>query len=126
MTIRAWAREAARTLRTAAGETCRIWIGGVRHQGQFWLYRDVADLPIEYQQIFGEAGDYRVLIQVDADDAAPVQMILRVVAAEGEKTPNAIQRGRVEVALLADDSPAFDWAFVGAVAPAPGSEWRTT
>jgi hypothetical protein len=88
----------------APAELCRIWVGAVRSQGQFWLYRDRKDLPIEYQQVFGPAGDYRVLIQVDADDAAPVQAILRVLAAEGEKL-------EAEVALIAQASPVVDWAL---------------
>lgn len=93
----------------APGEKCRAWIGGVRSQGQFWLYRDVNDLPVEYQQVFGPAGDYHVLIQVDADDAAPVQVILRVLAAEGVKPVSGIQRGQAEVALLAQGSPVVEW-----------------
>lgn len=93
----------------APGEKCRAWIGGVRGQGQFWLYRDVNDLPVEYQQVFGPAGEYHVLVQVDADDAAPVQVILRVLAAEGEKTVSGIHRGQAEVALLTQGSPIVEW-----------------
>lgn len=94
----------------APAEICRFWIGGVRSQGQFWLYRDVADLPIEYQQIFGEAGEFRVLVQIDADDAAPVQALLRVVTAEGEKPTSGIHRGKAQLALLAVGSSTIEVA----------------
>lgn len=98
-------------------EKCRAWIGGIRSQGQFWLYRDANDLPIEYQQVFGRAGEYHVLVQVDADAAAPVQVILRVLAAEGEKPVSGVHRGRAEVTLLAQGSPTVDWIAPPAQAP---------
>lgn len=101
----------------APGEKCRIWLGGVRSQGQFWIYRDVNDLPIEYQQIFGRAGDYRVLLQLDADGAPPVQAVLRVLAAEGEKPKvSGIHRGQAEIELLAQGSPIVSWP------PAPAAQ----
>lgn len=56
----------------------RIWIAAVRDMGQMWIYRDTKALPLEYQQIFGESGEYRMVIQVDADDLAPVQVHLEV------------------------------------------------
>ncbi|GAM97383.1 hypothetical protein U91I_01009 [alpha proteobacterium U9-1i] len=94
----------------APGEKCRVWLGGVRAQGQFWIYRDVNDLPVEYQQVFGRAGEFHVLIQVDADGAPPLQFVLRVRAAAGE-APNTsgIMRGRAEIALLTQASPRVAW-----------------
>jgi hypothetical protein len=94
----------------AANEKCRVWLGGVRSQGQFWVYRDVSDLPIEYQQVFGRAGEYHILLQFDADDAPPLQTVLRVLASEGEKPKvSGIHRGKAEVELLAQASPTVDW-----------------
>lgn len=103
----------------APGERCRAWLGGVRSQGQFWIYRDKNDLPIEYQQIFGRAGEYCVLLQLDAAGAPPVQAVLRVRAAEGEKPKTSgIQRGKAEIQLLAQGSPTVQWPMS---APVPAA-----
>lgn len=99
----------------APGEKCRVWLGGVRSQGQFWIYRDVNDLPIEYQQIFGRAGEYHVLLQLDAAGAPPVQVVLRVTAAEGDKPKvSGIHRGKAEIELLAQGSPTVSWPLAPA------------
>jgi hypothetical protein len=92
-----------------AGETRRIWIGGVRTHGHFWIYRDVKDLPLEAQQVFGPPGTYRIVVQVDSDDIAPVQVLLEVKAAEGPKPEKAgLWRGTAEVAILAQGSPVVE------------------
>lgn len=88
------------------GEKSRIWIGGVREQGQFWVHREIADLPIEYQQVFGEAGEHLFVVQVTGDDAPPMQVLMRVRAAEGEKPQNGLWRGKADVEILEQGSPS--------------------
>lgn len=90
------------------GETRRIWIGGVRTHGHFWVYRDIKDLPLEAQQVFGPPGEYRMIVQVDSDDTAPLQMLLQVTTAEGPKPESGLWRGIANVALLAQGSPIVD------------------
>ena len=93
----------------AAGETQRIWIGGVRSGGQTWLFRDPTRLPIEYQQLLGEAGTYRLLIQVDGDNIPPQQIQIEIVAGPGPKpVGGGIIRGSAEVRVLAQDAPRIE------------------
>jgi len=95
-----------------SGETRRIWIGGVRTHGHFWVYRDVKDLPLEAQEVFGPPGTYKIIVQVDSDDIAPVQVLLEVKAAEGPKPEKAgLWRGIAEVAILAQGSPVVEAAI---------------
>lgn len=90
------------------GETRRIWIGGVRTHGHFWVYREVNDLPLEAQQVFGPPGAYRMVIQIDSDDAPPVQVLVEVQSAEGPKPESGIWHGIADVAILAQASPRID------------------
>jgi hypothetical protein len=91
------------------GETRRIWIGGVRTHGHFWVYRELKDLPLEAQQVFGPPGTYRIVVQVNSDDIAPVQVLLEVKADKGPKPEKAgLWRGTAEVAILAQGSPAVE------------------
>ncbi|MFA5966675.1 MAG: hypothetical protein WC804_21880 [Sphingomonas sp.] len=93
----------------APGEQQRIWIGGVRSGGQTWLYRDRKRLPIEYQQLLGEAGTYRMLIQVDGDNIPPQQMQLEIVAGPGpEPVGGGIIRGSADVRVLAQGAPRIE------------------
>lgn len=72
-------------------------------------YRDVKDLPLGAQQVFGPPGTYKIVIQVDGDEIAPVQVILEVKAAEGPKPEKAgLWRGIAEVAILAQGSPTVE------------------
>jgi hypothetical protein len=89
----------------APAEIRRIWIGGVRTHGHVWLFRQVDKLPLEYQRLLGEAGTYRLVIQIDGDGVAPQQVELEIVAAEGPKPTSGIWRGRAEVAILARGAP---------------------
>lgn len=98
------------TVDLSPGETRRIWIGGVRMHGQFWVYRDIKDLPLEAQQVFGPPGEYRIIVQVDSDDTAPLQVLLQVTTAEGPKPESGLWRGIADVALLAHGSPVVDVA----------------
>lgn len=87
-------------------ETRRIWLGGVRSRGHFWVYRDIKELPIEAQRVFGEPGKYRILIQIDADDVVPTQIMLEVIAEEGPKPEKAgFHRGRAHVSIVSQGSP---------------------
>lgn len=88
------------------GETRRIWIGDVRTHGHFWVYRDMKDLPLEAQQVFGPPGTYKIVVQVDSDDMAAMQVLLQVEASEGPKPETSgIWRGSAKVVILAQGSP---------------------
>ena len=78
----------------------RIWLGGVRHHGHIWLFRDIKALPIEYQQLLGEAGTFEVLLQIDGANIPPQQVKVEIVASEGPKVQNGIQRGQVSAQIL--------------------------
>lgn len=78
----------------------RLWIGGVRTHGHFWLYREMSKLPLEYQQLIGGPGTYQLLIQIDGNDIPFQQIVLEIVAAEGPKPENGLWRGKAEVRLL--------------------------
>ncbi len=88
-----------------ASETQRIWLGGVRSRGHLWIFRDIKALPLDYQRLLGEPGTYRCLIQVDARNVPPQQIALEIVTAEGPPVQNAVQRGRIDVRVLAQASP---------------------
>ncbi|HEX4197456.1 MAG TPA: hypothetical protein VHZ26_08440 [Caulobacteraceae bacterium] len=89
----------------APGVTRRIWIGGIRSHGHFWIYRDIKELPLEYQRVFGGPGRYHLLIQVDGDDTAAVQVSLEVEASAGPQLQNGLWRGNANVRLL-ESAPA--------------------
>jgi len=91
------------------GETRRIWIGSVRTHGHFWVYRELKELALEAQQVFGPPGTYRIVVQVDSDDGPPMQVLLEVKAAEGRKPEKAgLWRGIAQVAILAQGSPVVE------------------
>jgi hypothetical protein len=93
----------------APNETRRIWIGRVTEKGCFWALRDLKSLPAEHQQVFGPPGRYRIVLQVDSDDAVPVQALLDVEAAAGAPPKQAgLWRGEVSVALVAQGSPRLE------------------
>jgi len=89
----------------APAELRRIWIGGVRTHGHVWLFRQVDKLPLEYQRLLGEAGIYRLIIQIDGDGVAPQQVELEIVASEGPKPTSGIWRGRAQVTIVAQGAP---------------------
>lgn len=86
-------------------ETRRIWLGGARSRGHLWIFRDMKALPLEYQQLLGAPGTYRVLIQIDARNAPPQQIALEIVTAEGPQVQNGLQRGLINVQILAQGAP---------------------
>lgn len=93
----------------APAEQQRIWIGGVRSGGQTWLFRDRKRLPIEYQQLLGEAGAYRLLIQLDGDNIPPQQIQLEILAGSApEPVGGGIIRGSAEVRVLAQGAPRIE------------------
>jgi hypothetical protein len=92
----------------APSESRRVWIGHVREGGQLWLHRDFRRLPLEYQQLIGEAGTYELLIQLDGESIPPQQIRLRVVAAEGPKPYSGIHRGTAEIEIVAQGSPRIE------------------
>lgn len=89
----------------APNETRRIWVGGVRGSGHIWLFRSAKSLPLEHQQLLGEPGTYRLLIQVDGKNIPPQQIELEIVAEAGERPVSGIQRGRAEVSVKARGAP---------------------
>lgn len=87
-------------------ETRRIWIGGVRSGGQFWVYRPKNALPIEYQSLFGLSGRYILLIQLDSEDMVPIQVVLRVETKEGvPQTKPGIIRGKIKAEIVEISHP---------------------
>jgi hypothetical protein len=82
----------------------RIWLGGVRQHGHFWLFRDIKALPIEYQQLLGPAGIYEVLLQIDGANIPPQKVRLEIVTSEGPKVKNGFQRGKVSVRILGNEN----------------------
>ncbi len=92
----------------APNETRRIWIGGVRTHGHVWLFREIKSLPVEYQQLLGEAGAYRLLIQLDGDNIAPQQIEIEILAAEGPKPEIGVWRGEADVTICAQGSPRIE------------------
>jgi hypothetical protein len=93
-----------------ASDKRRVWIGGVRERGQIWLFREINKLPIEYQQLLGGAGTYKVLIQIDAENIPPQQIMLEIVSDEGPKPQPGIWRGKAEVSIVATGSPSINTA----------------
>ncbi|TSJ64822.1 hypothetical protein FO470_06130 [Starkeya sp. 3C] len=101
--------EGSLSIDIAPAEQQCIWIGGVRSGGQTWLFRDRKRLPIEYQQLLGEVGTYRLLIQLDGDNIPPQQIQLEIVAGSGlEQVGGGILRGSAEVRLLAQGAPRIE------------------
>ena len=70
-----------------------------------WLFRDVKSLPLEYQQLLGAPGTYRVVIQVDGENVPPQQILMEIVAAEGAKPENGVWRGVATVSMVARGAP---------------------
>lgn len=92
-------------------ETRRIWIGGVRSHGHFWLFRDVKALPIEYHQLLGKPGTYRIVIQIDARNVPPQQISLEIICSEGPPVKNGIVRGAIDVKVVAKGAPRIPSGF---------------
>jgi hypothetical protein len=92
----------------APGEIKRIWVGGVRNGGQVWIFRDPKRLPIEYRQLLGEQGTYRVLIQVDGDGIPAQRVELEITAKERDQAEPGIRRGHAEAAPVAPGSTDFE------------------
>lgn len=106
-----------------ASETKRIWLGGVRPRGHLWIFREIKSLPLDYQRLLGEPGTYRVLIQIDARNVPPQQIALEIITAEGPAVQNAIQRGSIDVRVLAQASPRLaPEAWRCLAMPIPGVE----
>lgn len=89
-------------------ETKRVWIGNVRSQGHFWVFRQVNDLPIEAQQVFGPPGKYRIILQLDGDGIPPVQALLSIETGEGPKPKAGIHRGTAEIKIIETASPKLE------------------
>lgn len=89
-------------------EMKRLFIAHLRHNGALVLYRDYKTIPVEYHQLFGEAGQYILKIQVDAANMGPLPTLIQVVTEgddESDKRPRTM-RGRATVTLLTpDDEP---------------------
>lgn len=116
-------REGSHLVDIPASETKRIWLGGVRSRGHLWIFRDVKALPLDYQRLLGEPGTYRVLIQVDARDVPPQQIALEIFAAEGAPIEGGVQRGRIDVRVVAQASPRIaPDAWQGGAAPTSGAD----
>ncbi|TIN42033.1 MAG: hypothetical protein E5Y32_21175 [Mesorhizobium sp.] len=92
--------EGSRVVAIAPNETKRIWIAAVRHEGHMWVLRDMKALPIEYQQIFGSPGTYKVRIQVDGDNSPPSQALLEITSEPGQRPKSGMHRGIGKVAIL--------------------------
>jgi hypothetical protein len=44
------------------------------------------NLPDDYQKVFGPPGRFRILIQVDSADTAPMRVVIEVEIGEGPKS----------------------------------------
>lgn len=97
--------EGSHSIKIHPAESGRIWLGGVRSRGNLWIFRDIKALPLEYQQLLGKPGTYRVLLQIDARNVPPQQIELEIVAAEGPPVQNGIQRGVLSVRITAQGAP---------------------
>lgn len=92
----------------APGETQRIWVGGVRDGGHIWLFRKIQSLPIEYQQLLGGPGTYRVLIQVDGDNIPTQQIKIEITASSRPDPQSGVRRGHAQVAIVAQGAPRIE------------------
>lgn len=100
--------EASLMVDLAPNEMRRIWIGGVRSHGHIWLFREANSLPVEYRQLLGEAGTYRLLIQLDGEDIPPQQIEIEIIAAEGPKPESGVWQGKAEVSIRAQGAPRIE------------------
>jgi len=91
----------------APNGVCRIWIAGLTLSGDMWIFREMGRLPIEYQRFFGEAGKYEIVIQVDSDDSAPVQVKLEVSTKPRMEGGAGLHRGHAQISILAQGSPTL-------------------
>ncbi|HEX7820509.1 MAG TPA: hypothetical protein VF463_07800 [Sphingobium sp.] len=99
--------EGSHEINILPAESKRIWLAGVRPQGNLWLFRQIEGLPLEYQQLLGKPGIYRVVLQIDARNVPPQQIALEIVSAPGQVIPNARQRGLVDVKIIGQGAPSI-------------------
>lgn len=92
--------EGSHVINIAPNDKKRVWLGGARHHGHIWLFRDIKALSIEYQQLLGAAGTYEVLLQIDGANIPPQQVKIEIIASEGPRVQNGFQRGQVSVQML--------------------------
>lgn len=87
------------------GETKTAYIAQVYPQGYAWVLRNPRDLPAKYQQLLGESGNYELLLQFKSDLPDPLQVLVGLKLAEGERVPNNIPRAKADVSIFEKDSP---------------------
>ncbi len=83
----------------------RIWIASINASGHLWVFRESGKLPVEYQQFFGAAGEYEVIIQIDSDNCPPIQTKVRIVSREYEGSGAGVHKGEGEISILSQGSP---------------------
>lgn len=84
----------------APNETKRMAIARIAQGGQLWLFRPIGLLPTEHQRLLGDAGTYRVTIQVSSDTTATVQADLEIIALPADPVKVGITRPKGSISLL--------------------------
>ncbi|HEY8576572.1 MAG TPA: hypothetical protein VIL88_09570 [Devosia sp.] len=97
-----------------AGERKRIFISLVHPNGCMWVFREAHGLPFEYQQIFGQAGTYQMLIQLKSSRPDPYHVLVQVETWEEPRTIPGIAWAGSKVTILAQGAPPLSQPGIAA------------
>lgn len=82
----------------------RLWIADVNYSGLLWIMRDQDRIPLEYQELFGFQGRYRLTIQVDDGKSLSVQTLIEVTSKAADKEKE-FSKGTTTISILEQASP---------------------
>lgn len=86
-------------------ETKFIYIATVHPAGYAWLYRDLAGLPLEDQQIFGDEGKYQILLQFKSDEPDPLQVLVDLEVKKSEPAVNKLPKAEGKISIVEQGPP---------------------
>lgn len=89
----------------APGEMSRVEVARITPSGHVWAARDVRQVPLDYHHIFGGPGTYRCVVQLTAENSAPVEVLFEFSATACDESAKGLKFGRGTITFLAQASP---------------------
>jgi hypothetical protein len=86
-------------------ETKFIYVATVHPEGYAWLYRNITDLPLEDQQIFGDGGRHQVLLQFKSDQPDPLQVLVDLEIKKTEPVRNKLPKAEGKITIVEQGPP---------------------
>jgi len=86
-------------------ETKAVNLASIHAYGYIRVARDMKSLPLEYQQLFGEPGEYQALIQIRSKMPDPLQIIVQFSTYVPPPEPNVLPRPLSNVKIVLQGQP---------------------